>query len=87
MTPSPTAGRPRAVTRTDVARHAGVSTAVVSHVVNGGPKKVSEATTRRVLDAIEQLGYRPNRTARALSLGSTRTLGLVVGDTTNPFYA
>ena len=87
MTPSPTAGRPRAVTRTDVARHAGVSTAVVSHVVNGGPKKVSEATTRRVLDAIEQLGYRPNRTARALSLGSTRTLGLVVPDTTNPFFA
>lgn len=80
-------GRPRAVTRTDVARHAGVSTAVVSFVVNGGPKTVSEATKQRVLDAVEQLGYRPNRTARALSMGSTKTLGLVVGDTTNPFYA
>lgn len=75
------------MTRSDVARHAGVSTAVVSHVVNGGPKKVSEATTRRVLDAVEHLGYRPNRTARALSMGSTKTLGLVVGDTTNPFFA
>ena len=80
-------GRPRAVTRSDVARYAGVSTAVVSHVVNGGPKKVSEATARRVLDAVEHLGYRPNRTARALSMGTTKTLGLVVGDTTNPFYA
>lgn len=77
----------RAVTRTDVARLAGVSTAVVSFVVNGGPKHVSEATTRRVLDAVDQLGYRPNRTARALSVGSTKTLGLVVGDTTNLFFA
>lgn len=80
-------GRPKAVTRSDVARQAGVSTAVVSFVVNGGPKKVSEATKQRVLEAVEQLGYRPNRTARALSLGSTKTLGLVVPDTTNPFFA
>ncbi|MFT4295490.1 MAG: LacI family DNA-binding transcriptional regulator [Micropruina sp.] len=79
--------RPAAVTRTDVARYAGVSTAVVSYVVNGGPKPVSEATTARVLDAVARLGYRPNRTARALALGSTKTLGLVVPDNTNPFYA
>lgn len=79
--------RPRAVTRADVARHAGVSTAVVSFVVNAGPKPVSEATRQRVLAAVEQLGYRPNRTARALSLGSTKTLGLVVPDITNPFFA
>jgi len=87
MSPQHTDGKPRAVTRTDVARYAGVSTAVVSFVVNGGPKKVSEATTQRVLHAVEHLGYRPNRTARALSLGSTRTIGLVVPDTTNPFFA
>jgi LacI family transcriptional regulator len=80
-------GRGSAVTRADVARYAGVSDAVVSWVVNGGPKSVSEATTTRVRDAIETLGYRPNSTARALALGSTRTLGLVVPDTTNPFYA
>nr|WP_300149790.1 LacI family DNA-binding transcriptional regulator [Propionicimonas sp.] len=83
----PPAQRPRAATRTDVARYAGVSTAVVSFVVNDGPKPVSEATRRRVLDAVAHLGYRPNRTARALSLGSTKTLGLVVPDATNPFFA
>lgn len=82
-----TVGRSRAVTRADVARYAGVSDAVVSWVVNGGPKSVSEATTTRVRDAIEVLGYRPNSTARALALGSTKTLGLVVPDSTNPFYA
>ncbi len=88
MDEASTLGRgPAAVTRADVARHAGVSTAVVSYVVNGGPKPVSEVTTARVLDAIARLGYRPNRTARALALGSTKTLGLVVPDSTNPFYA
>lgn len=80
-------GRVAAVTRADVARAAGVSTAVVSYVVNGGPKSVSEATAARVRQAIDRLGYRPNRTARALALGTTKTLGLVVPDSTNPFYA
>jgi LacI family transcriptional regulator len=84
--PTGTAGR-GAVTRADVARYAGVSDAVVSFVVNGGPKSVSEATAERVRDAIEQLGYRPNSTARALALGTTKTLGMVVPDSTNPFYA
>ena len=80
-------GRGTAVTRADVARYAGVSTAVVSYVVNGGPKSVSKATEARVRQAIARLGYRPNRTARALALGTTKTLGLVVPDSTNPFYA
>lgn len=80
--------RPRAgATRNDVARLAGVSTAVVSYVVNGGPRPVAEATAARVRDAIERLGYRPNTTARALAVGSTKTLGLVVPDSTNPFFA
>ena len=74
-------------TRNDVARLAGVSTAVVSYVVNGGPRPVSETTAARVRDAIERLGYRPNTTARALAVGSTKTIGLVVPDSTNPFFA
>jgi len=85
--PASTPGRNGAVTRADVARHAGVSDAVVSWVVNGGPKTVSEATAARVQEAVAKLGYRPNSTARALALGSTTMLGLVVPDSTNPFYA
>ena len=85
--PTRTAKRAGAVTRADVARYAGVSDAVVSWVVNGGPKSVSEATAARVRDAVDRLGYRPNTTARALALGSTKILGLVVPDSTNPFYA
>ncbi|WP_026820536.1 LacI family DNA-binding transcriptional regulator [Arthrobacter castelli] len=81
--PSP---RP-AVTRADVARYAGVSTAVVSYVVNDRPNKVAPATETRVREAIRLLGYRPNGAARALKLGSTEMLGLVIPDSTNPFFA
>lgn len=76
-----------AVTRKDVARYAGVSTAVVSYVVNGGPKNVSPGTADRVRDAIAVLGYRPNAAARALKLGSSRMLGLIVADNMNPFVS
>lgn len=75
------------VTRKDVARYAGVSTAVVSYVVNGGPKKVAPATEAKVQDAIRVLGYRPNAAARALKLGSSETLGLIVPDNSNPFFS
>jgi LacI family transcriptional regulator len=70
-----------------VARYAGVSSAVVSYVVNDGPKPVAPATAARVREAIEILGYRPNVSARALKLGTTRMLGLVVPDSSNPFFA
>jgi LacI family transcriptional regulator len=75
------------VTRADVARLAGVSSAVVSYVVNDGPRPVAPATAARVREAIELLGYRPNPSARALKLGTTGMLGLVVPDSSNPFYA
>lgn len=77
----------RPVTRNDVARHAGVSSAVVSYVVNRGPKRVAPATEQRVRASIEALGYQPNLTARALSSGSTQTFGLVLPDLINPFFA
>lgn len=75
------------VTRADVARMAGVSTAVVSYVVNNGPRPVAAATAARVRDAMELLGYLPNASARALRLGRTHTLGLVMADSLNPFFA
>lgn len=77
----------RRVTRADVARYAGVSSAVVSYVVNGGPRAVSPATTQRVREAILVLGYRPNASARALRTGSTKLLGLVVPAIGNLLFA
>lgn len=76
-----------AVTRDDVARAARVSPAVVSYVLNDGPRPVADATRARVLEAIRTLGYRPNGIARALKLRRTHTLGLVVPDISNPFFA
>ena len=75
------------VTRNDVAEYAGVSTAVVSYVVNEGPRKVAPETRERVLEAIRALGYRPNATARALRMGTTRTFGLITPDGGNPLFA
>ncbi|MFZ0529739.1 MAG: LacI family DNA-binding transcriptional regulator, partial [Propionicimonas sp.] len=68
--------RTREATRDDVARLAGVSSAVVSYVVNDGPRPVAPATRARVLAAIDKLGYRPNSAARALITGQSRLLGL-----------
>ncbi len=82
---APTPAKPPA-TRNDVARLARVSPAVVSYVVNRS-KRVSPETEARVRQAIAMLGYRPNTAARSLRLGSTETLGMVVPDTTNPFFA
>src|SRR5579872_3433282 len=74
-----------AVTRNDVARRAGTSTAVVSYVLNNGPKPVAAATRARVLRAVDELGYRPNAIARALRARRSNALGLVVSDIGNPF--
>jgi LacI family transcriptional regulator len=78
---------PRNVTRADVARLAGVSDAVVSYVVNNGPRPVAPATFQRVQEAIRVLGYRPNASARALRTGTTQLLGLVVPEIENPLFA
>ena len=63
----------------DVALLAGVSTATVSHVVNGS-KKLSPETTERVLRAISQINYTPNTVAKSLRLGQTHTIGVLVED-------
>lgn len=77
----------RKVTREEVARLAGTSVAVVSYVVNNGPRPVAELTRQRVLEAIALTGYQPNSIARALASGTTRTYGVVVADISNPFIA
>ena len=69
----------------DVARLAGVSVATVSRVINDSPK-ASDASRQAVQAAMESLNYHPNANARALAQQSTDTLGLVVGDVSDPFF-
>ncbi len=69
----------------DVARLAGVSVATVSRVINNSPK-ASETSRQAVLTAMESLNYHPNANARALAQQSTDTVGLVVGDVSDPFF-
>ena len=73
-------------TQVDVARLAGVSRATVSYVVNGLADGHSEETRRRILEAIEELGYEPDARAQALRSGSTQTVGLILPDIRNPHF-
>ncbi|MBA0053100.1 LacI family transcriptional regulator [Streptomyces sp. AJS327] len=75
------------VTRDDVAKLAGTSTAVVSYVINDGPRPVAPATRERVLAAIKTLGYRPDRVAQAMASRRTDLIGLIVPDARQPFFA
>ncbi|MCO6007656.1 LacI family transcriptional regulator [Actinoallomurus purpureus] len=70
----------------DVAAHAGVSVATVSRVLNDSPRVTAE-TREKVRDAMRALRYRPNGVARSLRTEATRTLGLIIGDILNPFFA
>ena len=69
----------------DVAKRVGVSTATVSHVINK-TRFVSEEVTRKVLEAIRELGYQPNAIARSLVKRKTHTVGIIITDILNPFY-
>lgn len=75
------------VTRDDVARLAGTSTAVVSYVINNGPRPVAPATRERVVNAIKELGYRPDRVAQAMASRRTDLIGMIVPDARQPFFA
>ena len=70
----------------EVAETAGVSYATVSHVINN-TRLVSQETRERVLAAMDALNYRPNALARSLRQGKTNTIGLVLPDSANPFFA
>jgi DNA-binding LacI/PurR family transcriptional regulator len=73
-------------TMNDVARVAQVSIATVSHVING-TRFVSPERVERVQSAMRELDYTPDATARSLRVGRTNTIGLVIPDNSNPFFA
>lgn len=77
----------KAPTIRDVAAEAGVSVSVVSRVLNPESGPVAPAKREQVLRVIEELGYRPRAAARELSVGHALTIGLVVADLANPFFA
>lgn len=73
------------VTMHDIAKLASVSLGTVSHVING-KVSVSEEVRKRVQNAIDELGYRPNHLSRALRTNRTNIIGMVIPDITNPFF-
>lgn len=94
MSPSAEQGRKKQVTQADVARLAQVSRSIVSYVINNGPRSVSPETRDRVLDAIQQLDYRPNKHAQMLmqekwdSVAADQ-LGVIISSVTmfkRPYY-
>ncbi len=80
------AGMKKSVTIRDVAQRAGVSIAAVSRALNESGY-VSNEIKQRVHEAVQELHYRPHDSARGLKLHRTNTIGLVIADITNPFYA
>ncbi|MGX7023459.1 catabolite control protein A [Vagococcus hydrophili] len=74
------------ITIYDVAREAAVSMATVSRVVNGNPN-VKPATRKKVLEVIDRLDYRPNAVARGLASKRTTTVGVIIPDVSNAYFA
>jgi LacI family purine nucleotide synthesis repressor len=70
----------------DVARLAGVSTTTVSHVINK-TRFVAEGTQEKVMAAVKSLNYAPSAVARSLKCNTTRTIGMLVTQSTNPFFS
>jgi LacI family transcriptional regulator len=71
----------------EVARRANVSIATVSRVLSASAHPVSEETRTRVIDAAQALNYSPSTLAKAMVTGSTRIVGVIVGDSTDPYFA
>ncbi|MGJ7032919.1 LacI family DNA-binding transcriptional regulator [Niabella hirudinis] len=73
----------------DIAEKVGVSTALVSYVLNGKEKeaRVSDTAARKIKKVAAEMNYQPNLIARGLKFGKTHTIGLIVADISNPFFA
>ena len=73
-------------TMKDIARLAQVSTSTVSHVINGS-RFVSDEIREKVMRIVAELNYTPSAVARSLKVRETKTIGLLVTATNNPFFA
>ena len=73
----------------DVAKYLGVSTALVSYVINNKEKeaRVSEKMVKKIREAVIKLNYQPNQIAKSLKSGKSKTIGLIVADISNPFFS
>ncbi|WP_437920972.1 LacI family DNA-binding transcriptional regulator [Sphingobacterium sp. LRF_L2] len=73
----------------DIAKALGISVTTVSFILNdkAKEKRISEALTKRVLDYVKKVGYKPNQLAKSLRTGQTKILGLLVEDIANPFFS
>jgi len=73
----------------DVAKHIGVSAALVSYVLNGKEKeaRVGVDMVKKIRAAAAELNYQPNLIAKSLKMGTTKTIGLIVADISNPFFS
>jgi len=90
--PPPRTSRPGPAPRSetslrDVARLAGVSPSTASRVVSGSDHPVSAESRARVLDAAQRLRFQPNRLARALATARSQTIGVIVHDVADPYFA
>ncbi|MFA5818044.1 MAG: substrate-binding domain-containing protein [Bacteroidales bacterium] len=76
------------VSQKDIAKKVGVSTALVSYVLNGKEKgkRIGEDLVKKIRQTAKDLNYQPNEIARSLRNGSTKTIGLIVADIANPFF-
>jgi LacI family transcriptional regulator len=74
-------------TLADVARHAGVSTATASRIINGSSKPVADALRTRVLAAVAELKYVPNAHAQMLARSHRSAVGVIVHDVSDPYFA
>lgn len=74
------------ITIVDIAKKSNVSIATVSRVINNKSEGVSVSTRKRILDVIDECGYKPNAMARGLVTKKTKTIGLIIPDITNPFF-
>ncbi|MBD1428598.1 LacI family DNA-binding transcriptional regulator [Sphingobacterium litopenaei] len=73
----------------DIANNLGVSVTTVSFILNGKAKekRISDALAKRVLDYVKKVDYKPNQLAKSLRTGKSKSIGLLVEDISNPFFA